>query len=70
MCFKPKIDIPEPATPAQAPPPLKDLPTPEAFKAGGQDEDSKTLGGKTGKAGKSGLKIKMSSSNSFGTSNK
>lgn len=58
MCFKPKINIPEPATPAAAPPPLAELPDPEGFKAGGQDQKSETLGGKTGK-GKAGLKIDL-----------
>lgn len=59
MCFKPKITVPETPTPAQAPPAIADLPTPEGFKAGGSDQESEELGGKTGGKGKKGLKIKM-----------
>lgn len=57
MCFKPKITMPEVATPAQAPPPLDDI-KPESLKFGGEDEDQKDLGGKTSnKKGKESLKI-------------
>lgn len=59
MCFKPKITVPEVATPAQAPPALDDLPTPKGMDIGGSDQKAEELGGTGSKAGKSGLKIKL-----------
>lgn len=63
MCFfKPKISVPKVEPPAQAAPPISELPTPEPAVLGGSDQKNSDLGAgnnSSNKQGKSALKIKL-----------